>query len=694
MAKLGVDIGGTFTDVVLEAREERWTTKVLTTHVAPEEGVLAGIIAVLQKARMTADQVKVLIHGTTLATNALIERRGAKTAFVTTEGFRDTLEMGYESRYEQYDINIDLPKPLVPRKLRFTVDERVDARGTVLLPLNEDQLRRAADRIASEPVGSIAVGFINSYLNPEHEYRAREILREHNPAVPISLSAEVSPEMREYERFSTTCANAYVKPLMAGYLWRLETTLADAGFRCPLYLMLSGGGITTLETAAEFPVRLIESGPAGGAIFAAAIAAECGAGEVLSFDMGGTTAKICFIDNATPQTSRRFEVARMYRFKKGSGLPLRIPVVEMVEIGAGGGSVAHIDSLSQIAVGPESAGSEPGPACYGRGGLMPTVTDADLVMGRISPAGFAGGRMPLHRAQAERAIDETIGRPQELSTDLAAFGIGEMVDENMANAARMHGIESGKNIETRTLIAFGGAAPLHALQVAERLGIERVIVPTGAGVGSAIGFLRAPVAYEITRSFHQPLDHLDVGRLNRLFDEMHRNALAVVGPGALGGAVREQRLAYMRYVGQGHEIAVPLPVGRYDESITEQLRHAFDERYRAVYGRTIPTLAVEALGWSLTLTTEVDPPAARPDPESKPAAEPAGYREIFEPGQRRFITVPVYQRAQLEPGTRITGPAVIEEDETSTVISSRFDAVINGFAYIECQLRAGGETLQ
>jgi N-methylhydantoinase A len=694
MAKLGVDIGGTFTDVVLEAGEERWTTKVLTTHGAPEEGVLAGIIAVLQKAGMTAGQVKVLIHGTTLATNALIERRGAKTAFVTTEGFRDTLEMGYESRYEQYDINIDLPKPLVPRKLRLTVDERVDARGTVLLPLNDDQLRRAADRIASEAVESIAIGFINSYLNPEHEYRARAILREHNPGVPISLSAEVSPEMREYERFSTTCANAYVKPLMAGYLRRLETTLADAGFRCPLYLMLSGGGITTLETAAEFPVRLVESGPAGGAIFAATIAAECGASEVLSFDMGGTTAKICFIDDATPQTSRRFEVARMYRFKKGSGLPLRIPVVEMVEIGAGGGSVAHIDALSQIAVGPESAGSEPGPACYDRGGLMPTVTDADLVMGRISPAGFAGGKMPLHRAQAERAIDEAIGRPQELSTDLAAFGIGEMVDENMANAARMHGIESGKSIETRTLIAFGGAAPLHALQVAERLGIERVIIPTGAGVGSAIGFLRAPVAYEITRSFHQPLDRPDAGRLNTLFHEMHRDALAVVEPGTLGGAVREQRLAYMRYVGQGHEIAVPLPVGTYDDTITEQLRDSFEERYKAVYGRTIPTLAVEALGWSLTLTTEVDPPASRPDPEPKPAAEPAGHREIFEPGQCRFITVPVYQRAQLEPGTRITGPAVIEEDETSTVISSRFDAVINGFAYIECQLRAGREILQ
>src|SRR5579884_1759115 len=498
-ARLGVDIGGTFTDVALEAGGRRWSAKVLTTPEAPARAVLDAIRAVLDAAALGPADLAIIIHGTTLATNALIERKGAKTALLTTEGFRDTIEIRHENRFEQYDVNIDLPPPLVPRRLRLPIRERIDARGKVLVPLDEKSVTNALDVLAAESVEAVAVGFLHSFTNPDHERRVGEAVARRLPQVAVSLSCEVSPEMREYERFSTACANAYLQPLMGGYIGTLERELIAAGFRCPMLLMTSGGGITATDTAVRFPVRLVESGPAGGAIFAACIARQHGLDEVVSFDMGGTTAKICFIDKARAQTARMFEVARIYRFIKGSGLPLRIPVIEMVEIGAGGGSIATVDPLGRIAVGPHSAGSEPGPVCYGRGGSEPTVTDADLVLGRIDPATFSGGKMPLNSGSATRAIAERIGGKLNLAVEHAALGISEVVDENMANAARVHAIESGKDLRPRTLIAFGGAAPLHAARVAEKLGIRHVLVPANAGVGSAVGLLRAPVAYEIVR---------------------------------------------------------------------------------------------------------------------------------------------------------------------------------------------------
>ncbi|MBV8509301.1 MAG: hydantoinase/oxoprolinase family protein, partial [Xanthobacteraceae bacterium] len=579
-ARLAIDIGGTFTDFAIEVGEQRHSLKVLTTPRAPEEGVLAGIEQILAHAKLTPVDIGIIIHGTTLATNAIIERKGARTAMLVTEGFRDSIEMAFENRFEQYDIYMDKPPPLVPRDLRFGVRERLDGRGNVLLPLDEAAVVSLVPKLDAAQIEAVAVGYMHAYLDGAHERRTRDILLAHRPDLSVTLASEVSPEIREYERWSTAIANAYVQPVMDRYLGRLDAALKARGFACPLLLITSGGGLTTLDTARKFPIRLVESGPAGGAILAASLARQYALDKVLSFDMGGTTAKICLIDDGEPQHSRTFEVARQYRFLKGSGLPLRIPVIEMVEIGAGGGSIASVDSLSRVNVGPESAGSEPGPACYGRGGAEPTVTDADVVLGRLDPNYFAGGSIKLDAPRAATAVDKAIGQPLGLRQLEAAFGISEIVEENMANAARVHAVERGKDLEARTLIAFGGAAPLHAARLADKLGIRRVLIPSGAGVGSAFGFLRAPVAYEVARSRYVRLDaSFDPDFVNALFDEMRQEAKAVVRAGAPDAMLVETRAADMRYSGQGHEISVSLPLGRFDASLKPQLVKSYERDY-------------------------------------------------------------------------------------------------------------------
>jgi N-methylhydantoinase A len=688
--RLGVDIGGTFTDVALEARGRRCSAKILTTPEAPERAVLDAIHAVLREAALAPLDMSIIIHGTTLATNAIIERKGAKTALLTTEGFRDTIEIRHENRFEQYDVNIDLPPPLVPRRRRFPVRERIDARGRVLMALDEAGVSSLAERLAAEGIESVAIGFLHSFTNPAHERRAGELVAERLPTVPVTLSSDVSPEMREYERFSTACANAYVQPLISRYLVNLETLLRREGFVCPLFLMLSGGGLTAVETAIRFPVRLVESGPAGGAIFAAEIARQCGLDKVLSYDMGGTTAKICLIDDLKPQTSRAFEVARIYRFKKGSGLPLRIPVIEMVEIGAGGGSIARVDRLKRITVGPDSSGADPGPACYGRGGTALTVTDADLLLGRIDPTGFSGGRMALDRGAAETAMRREIAEPLALALELAALGTSEIVDENMANAARVHAIESGKDARGRTLIAFGGAAPLHAARLAEKLGLDRVLVPSYAGVGSAVGFLRAPIAYEIVRSSLQRLDQFDAAAANALFAAMRGEAEPIVRRGAGDAPLTETRSAFMRYRGQGHEIAVPLSTGIYGDDDAALLHAAFEDQYRRLYSRVIPGVEVEILSWVLLLSAPVPAETSTPRPALEPhTPQPARSRPVLDPETGEFVEVAIYERRDLLPGASIPGPAVIVEDETSTVVSRLFDARIDAFGYIELTRRGG-----
>jgi N-methylhydantoinase A len=687
-ARLGVDIGGTFTDVALEIGDKRFSAKLLTTPHAPEQGVLAAIHAVLEQAALKPGDLSIIIHGTTLATNAIIERKGAKTALVTTEGFRDTVEIRHENRFEQYDVNIDLPPPLVPRRLRLVVPERIDARGRVVTPLDEAAVATLAGRIAADGVESVAIGFLHSYVNPRHEERVRDILLSYLTGVTMTLSSEVSPEMREYERLSTACANAYVQPMMGRYLVNLETLLHEEGFVCPLFLMTSGGGLTTVETAIRFPVRLVESGPAGGAIFAAHVARQCALDKVLSYDMGGTTAKICLIDDLRPQTSRAFEVARVYRFKKGSGLPLRIPVIEMVEIGAGGGSIARVDPLKRITVGPDSAGADPGPACYGRGGTLPSVTDADLLLGRIDPTGFSGGRMALDRAAADAAMQREVGDKLDLALELAAFGVSEIVDENMANAARVHAIESGKDARGRTLVAFGGAAPLHAARMADKLGLDRVLIPSNAGVGSAVGFLRAPIAYEVVRTQLQRLDNFDADAANTLLAAMYREAAVIVRRGAPDTALAEIRSALMRYRGQGHEIAVPLVAKTYRRDDAEEIRAAFEDAYRRLYSRVIPGVEVEVLSW-VVLVAGPAPVEAEAPPAPPPAfaAAEARRRPVFDPETGEFVEVAIYERPALSPGATLSGPAVIVEDETSTVIGRNFDARIDAFGYIELARR-------
>ena len=684
-ARLAVDIGGTFTDLALEASGIRTTTKVLTTPAAPEQGVMDGFHAIIQAAGIAPADIELIVHGTTLATNAIIERKGARTALITTEGFRDVIAMGNESRYDQYDLNIVLPQPLVPRYLRLPVPERLDNTGKILRPLDEAAVHALIPVLRQEKVESIAIGLLHAFVNPIHEQRIKTILAQELSDIPISLSSEVSPEMREWERFSTTVANAYVQPMMARYLHQLESDLHAAGAVAPLFLMMSGGGLTTIETACRFPIRLVESGPAGGAIFSAHIARQCDMNSVLSFDMGGTTAKICLIDDYKPQTARTFEVARIGRFRKGSGLPLRIPVIEMVEIGAGGGSIAHVDTMGRIGVGPESAGADPGPACYGRGSTHSAVTDANLALGRYDPVHFAGGTMKLDVAAAHDALLADVGAKLALTAELAALGVVEMVDENMANAARVHAIESGKTYEGRTLIAFGGGGPVHACRVAEKVGINRVLVPSGAGVGSAIGFLRAPVGYEVVRSLYQRFSTFDVAAVNDLLEDMRQEAEAAVAKGSFGAPVTETRTAYMRYVGQGHEIPVPLPNHVLGSTDIGLIRDRYDQEYARFFDRPVPGSDVEIMSYAVIVTTVTNEAVTplRDDSLFTTEATPARTQPVRDTTTGAVSSWGIYDRTALKPWDTITGPAIVVEDETSTLIGPRWTATVNRLGYIE-----------
>jgi len=681
--RLAVDVGGTFTDVAIEIGDDLVTAKVLTTPSAPEEGVLTGVEEALRKAGLEMGALGLFIHGTTLATNALIERKGARTALITTEGHRDAVQMAQENRFEQYDINIDRPDPLVPRHLRLPVTERMNFKGEALIPLDEDSVRALVAVLRDEAVESVAIGLLHAYANGAHEQRVAEILGEALPDLSITLSSEVCPEIREYERQSTASANAYVRPKMARYLTALSERMTALGATCPILLMTSGGGLTDLDTAIRFPIRLVESGPAGGAILATEIAKECGLTSVVSYDMGGTTAKICLIDAFTPLTTRTFEVARVYRNLKGSGLPVRIPAIEMVEIGAGGGSIARVDGMGRLQVGPDSAGADPGPAAYGRGGTLPTVTDADVAMGKIDPERFAGGSFGLRPDLAEQAVASGIGAPMGLEGRLAGFAVAEIVDENMANAARVHAIEWGKDIAARSMIAFGGAAPLHAARLAEKLEIDTVVVPTGAGVGSAIGFLRAPISYEVVRSRYLRLGAFEAGTVNALLDEMEAEARAIVEHGAGNAELNVSRVAYMRYVGQGHEITVDLPAGALTDAHADTIRDAFEDQYRELYGRSIPGQEPEILSWTLTVSAPIAAAATASGTVDKAdAPAPLASRTVFDPDRQEALDYAVYARADLAPGMTLTGPAMIVEDQTTTIVTSPFDLSVDALGYL------------
>jgi len=674
--RIGADVGGTFTDIVLEQPDGSFvSTKVLTTHHGPEIGILEGIAALTAEYNVAMSDVEQIIHGTTLATNALIERNGAKTALVTTDGFRDVIETRTESRFEQYDLNIVLPTPLIERKDRFVVPERVNARGEVLVPFDTDAARAVIEQLGAGGYEAVAVGFIHSYRNADHERTFREMVTEKLPDIAVSISSEVSPQMREFERFNTVCANAYVQPLMASYLVRLQDELQARGATCPLYMIHSGGGLISVETAAAFPVRLIESGPAGGAIFAADLAARYGRDRVLSYDMGGTTAKISLIEDYTPQTAKTFEVARTTRFKKGSGMPISIPVIEMIEIGAGGGSIASVDSMGQIRIGPHSAGSEPGPAAYDRGGIDPTVTDANLQLGRLDPDTFGAKDITLSPERATLAIRDGVGDRLSMDDDTAAIGIAEVVDENMTNAARVHAVENGKDLSGFAMVAFGGGAPLHATRLMDKLGLDELFVPPGAGVGSAIGFLRAPFAYEAVRSLYTRTDQFDYKAVNQLLAELTGEAQTFVRQGTDADLVVERQVS-MRYKGQGWEIPVRLGSGDFDEFAAENLAGVFTKAYEEFFGRAIDDLAIEAVSWSVRVASVQGRPAALELLTGASAFEAVSTRQIYDPVTGASVESAVLERADLATDDRVVGPAVIVEPQTTTVLGSHHQAVM------------------
>ncbi len=696
--RLGVDIGGTFTDLALQTEQGLFSEKLLTTEHAPEQAILQGITKITENAGIAVSEISMIIHGTTLATNALIQRSGAKTALITTDGFRDVIEMRTENRFEQYDINLTLPTPLIERQHRYTVCERLSATGEVLIALDPDQLKPLIGKLKARAYQSIAIGLIHSYVDGRHERLIRYELARQLPEVSVSLSSEVSPLMREYERFNTVCANAYIKPMIKSYMDRLIQKLSDLGACCPVYLMHSGGGLISVDDAVAFPVRLVESGPAGGVIFAAYIARSHGITRALSFDMGGTTAKICMIKDATPNTATSFEVARSYRFKQGSGMPVSIPVIEMVEIGAGGGSIAQVDDMRQIRVGPHSAGASPGPACYNRGGEYPTVTDGDLILGKLDPDNFAGGSMKLCRQNAEAAAVAQIGEVLGMSANDSAFGICEVIDENMANAARMHAVENGEDLSEYAMIAFGGAAPLHAGRLCEKLNIEKLLVPPGAGVGSAIGFLIAPFSFEALRSDYQPMAKLDIEHVRVLVNDLARQS----GQYVTHTRAKQNRLhqckAMMRYMGQGWEIPVSLDINQMENWNKPYLTSRFESAYQALFGRTVGDLAIEITGWSVRTSTTTDAPKLLEDKirgqqhsaiSSAPPQE--NTRSLFDPARKSFVDAATINRSDIQASMAIHGPAIIVEDETTGIIPHGFTAkmMMDGCLIITKNLSAG-----
>ncbi|MGE5302803.1 MAG: hydantoinase/oxoprolinase family protein [Alphaproteobacteria bacterium] len=673
MYRVGIDIGGTFTDMLLVGRDGAAVIgKTLTTPGDPSLAVENALRPALKSGVVKAGERGTLIHGTTLVTNALIERKGAATALLTTEGFRDAVEIGREHRYELYDLNLDLPKPLVPRHLRFDVPERVAADGSALKRLDETFVRRLVAELRDKGIKAIGICYLNSFRNPAHERRTAEIIAEVAPQIRVSLSSEVVAEIREFQRASTTLANVYVQERVADYLGQLQRRLDQIGFSGSFFVMLSSGGIATPETSARFPVRLLESGPAAGALAAAHAGALSGHRDLLSFDMGGTTAKLCVIEDGQPLKTHEFEVDRVYRFRRGSGLPVRIPVIDMIEIGAGGGSIARVDSMGLLKVGPDSSGADPGPVCYRQGGTEATVTDADLVLGYLDPDYFLGGQMELDIDGARRALGR-LGEPLGMSIDQVAWGIHQIVNENMANAARAHLGERGKDPRRMPMYAFGGAGPVHGYRVAEILRLPALISPFGAGVGSTFGLLAAPLAFDFVRSAYSRLDDLDWNLANGLLQEMGEEGREILASSGLEASeIRYQRTADMRYVGQGHEVSVPLPNGILNKNHLPQITASFEEIYRSLYGRKGPDVALEVINWRVI--------ASGPRPEMNlklprkatgGAHVRKGFRRAYFPDSGGWLEAAVYDRYALSPGTTLDGPAIVEERESTLIIGAR-----------------------
>ena len=673
--RVGADIGGTFTDLIIVNTEtgEFSIGKTLTTPDDPSIAVEKVLLETLELSGVDSAEIQRLIHGTTLVTNALIERKGVPTALLTTEGFRDSVEIGRETRYDLYDLMLEQPKPLVPRYLRFDVPQRTLADGSEHKPLDADYVERLTAELVEAGVEAVAICFLHSFTNPEAEKAARDLVHKIAPEMRVSISADVVPEIREFERASTTIANVYVQELVERYLRQLEKRLADNGFDGNFYLMLSSGGIATVDTAIKFPVRLLESGPAAGALAANAYGKLTGHDDIISFDMGGTTAKICVIDKGEPLIAHDFEVDRIYRFKKGSGLPIKLPVIELIEIGTGGGSIARVDSLGLLKAGPDSAGADPGPVCYGNGGTEPTITDANLILGYLDPAFFLGGKMSLSMENARRIIDEKIAQPLGLSIEEAAWGIHQIANENMANAARVHVLERGKDPRSFPLFAFGGAGPVHAYRITQSLGSPMMLAPLGAGVMSTVGFLSAPLAFDFVRSWSVEFGEIDWHRANELFDEMEAEGAALLHEsGVPESDVTHRREVDMRYVGQGHEISVPVSAGELGEGVSAEIRAKFEQTYQDLYERLGPPVNVEILNWRVVSSGPVPNVQLNvkviDDGAVTAADTQKGSRQAYFPESGGFTDTPIYDRYRMKPGMAFDGPAIVEERESTVII--------------------------
>ena len=687
--RLAIDIGGTFTDLVLEKNKTLYTKKVLTSVEKPEIAVMEGVLELLHANNVEPSQIDMIIHGTTLATNAVIERKGAHSCFITTSGFRDVLDIGYESRFDQYDLLLEKTLSIVPRKYRYVVEERTDVDGKILKPLNINNLDTLFNKISKEKFESIGIGFLHSYANPKNEIILRELLSKKFPDIKISISSEVCPEIREYERFTTTVINSYIKPLISRYLDNLKKSLVNKGFNCSFLLMTSGGSLTNVENASDYPIRLVESGPAGGVILATSIAKELDLKQVMSFDMGGTTAKITLIENKSPNKAREFEVDRKSRFKKGSGLPIRIPVIEMVEIGAGGGSIARVNKLDQITIGPDSAGADPGPACYSLGGQEPTITDADLIIGKINPDNFASGKIKLFRKKSELAIREKISKPLKLNLEMSALGVTEMVDETMANAARVHAVEQGQDTENKTLIAFGGAAPLHVSRIAEKLKVKKIIIPTNASVGSAVGFLLAPVGYEVIKSMRFFLRDFKPKIVNDLLSKMNSEAENVINIKNTSKNFNLERFVFMRYFGQGHEIKVKIDNRNFNLKDINYLKKNFEIEYKKLYGRILPHAEVEVLTWAVSLINKIKKEKKIKSIKSKIYKGKSQITKILNVKKSKFVNTKTYSRKDLLPGNIIRGACVLVEDQTTIIVSDNFQTKVLSNNYLEIEMIKG-----
>jgi len=683
--RIGIDVGGTFTDFVLleDATGRTHTYKCLTTPRDPSDAIEEGLRFLESQVPGCIARMEEVIHGTTLVINAIIERKGARTGLLTTRGFRDVLELGREIRYAAYDAFAQMPEPLVPRERRLEVDERVRADGSVLVPLDMTQARAAVREMARLGVESVAVCLLNSFENPAHERALKRLLAEEFPQASVSISYEVLPQIREYERTSTTVTNAYVKPLTETYLRQLRERLGSLGFRGRLFIMLSSGGVTSAETAAQFPVRIIESGPTAAVIAAQYYSNLFQCPEMFCFDMGGTTAKSCLIQGGIAGVVPTFEVGRVQRFQKGSGLTIQVPVVDLMEIGAGGGSIARAGRLGTLQVGPQSAGAEPGPICYGRGGAQPTVTDADLLLGYLNPGYFLGGTMQLDADAARRGIETQVAQPLGVSCLEAMWGIHDLINETMAAAAKTHIAERGGNPQLVTVAAFGGAGPVHAYGLARKLGAPRLLVPPNAGVGSALGFFTAPRAFDLVRSHKVPLTTADFGKLEMLFRELEAEGERTLRRAGAEGPIGFSRSVEARFIGQGSETSLVIAERDFGVLDPGELRRRFDEAYARLYGRTYPESPVEFVNFCVRASLPVEQlvlPRIAQRGRTQDAVK--GKRKAYCGSVRDFVPHVVYDRYRLSPGAKLSGPAIVEERESTVIIGEHARARVDEFGFL------------